>query len=743
MSEIRMLICGQRSFVATGFADKLNKYSIPYECFSRGCEKKEGNIITGNVMNMASNPYLGNYDTVINFIILKDESVEKNVDYLKSLLSFCREKGVKHLIHISSISVYPNDAEYVNETSDIEHNYTNKGRYASIKVATDQYLKQHCVQGLTISLVRPGFIYTSHMVASKAGLLLSKWGINILLGNKKTSLPLIHRNKVHEALIKIIQSPIKENVYLLLDKDKERGTKYNYVCNQWNIKPICLPYTPIVILAKALKSLHVIKDSHYSKIKGLFKRTWFDSSYTEEKLSISFSSKRYAIIGAGTYGSYVANLLSIIHPHDEIDLYDVGNEIIKDEDEIGYLSHIIHAPYQGLKKGRYFGYGGASSKWGGQLLTFSDNDFSNPSTFLNDIVKLNIQHKDTVLKKFNLKNNHKDIQIGNKLYIKTGVWLSYFHRNLFKHFKIDKNKRIQIKPQSRITRFFLKNKKVVGFEYIHNGIRTTVDHYDYYFLTAGAFESGRILLNSGITEGNKLSFSDHLSQRAFKVTSGPIIGKHDFTFKIDGTSLITKRIAGEIDGYSFYSQPICNENFPLFKDIKRLMFKHEFSLSLIGNILKNIPSAFFFMTDIVFKKKLYIHKNEFDLQIDIEIPHESGCISLNEKTDNYGEKSLSLDLKIHKKTGEIFTKARDCIKKYLDDNQVSYTELPFSTTAEKYEDVYHPFHIYSNFDNIDDYYSRFQNMIIFNTGILPRAGSINSTCTIFPLIEEFILNRMK
>lgn len=173
------------------------------------------------------------------------------------------------------------------------------------------------------------------------------------------------------------------------------------------------------------------------------------------------------------------------------------------------------------------------------------------------------------------------------------------------------------------------------------------------------------------------------------------------------------------------------------------MFKHEFSLSLIGNILKNIPSAFLFMIDIVFKKKLYIHKNEFDLQIDIEIPHESGCISLNEKTDNYGEKSLNLDLKIHEKTGEIFTKARDCIKKYLDDNQVSYTELPFSTTAEKYEDVYHPFHIYSNFDNIDDYYSRFQNMIIFNTGILPRAGSINSTCTIFPLIEEFILNRMK
>jgi hypothetical protein len=29
-------------------------------------------------------------------------------------------------------------------------------------------------------------------------------------------------------------------------------------------------------------------------------------------------------------------------------------------------------------------------------------------------------------------------------------------------------------------------------------------------------------------------------------------------------------------------------------------------------------------------------------------------------------------------------------------------------------------------------------MLVVNTGILPRAGGINSTCAVFPLIEEFI-----
>lgn len=43
-----------------------------------------------------------------------------------------------------------------------------------------------------------------------------------------------------------------------------------------------------------------------------------------------------------------------------------------------------------------------------------------------------------------------------------------------------------------------------------------------------------------------------------------------------------------------------------------------------------------------------------------------------------------------------------------------------------------------NFTSIDDYFTKFQNMLVVNSGILPRAGGINSTAAMFPVVEEYI-----
>ena len=114
---------------------------------------------------------------------------------------------------------------------------------------------------------------------------------------------------------------------------------------------------------------------------------------------------------------------------------------------------------------------------------------------------------------------------------------------------------------------------------------------------------------------------------------------------------------------------------------------------------------------------MYIYKNEFYLQIDIEAPRESGRMSMNNEKDAFGERSVDVDLTIMPKTGELFTKARACVKSYLDKNGVVYEELPFSTSAE--------------------------NMLVVNTGVLPRAGGINSTCAVLPLVEEYVNNVME
>jgi hypothetical protein len=138
------------------------------------------------------------------------------------------------------------------------------------------------------------------------------------------------------------------------------------------------------------------------------------------------------------------------------------------------------------------------------------------------------------------------------------------------------------------------------------------------------------------------------------------------------------------------------------------------------------------------KKEIYIYKNEFYFQMDIENPFDSGTIKLINDIDKFGEKGLEIDFKIDQKTEEIFAKAKAQVKAYLEKHNVIFEELTEQTKLEKYEDTYHPFGIYANFNSLNAYYKRFDNMLIVNTGILPRAGGINSTCAVFPIIEEFI-----
>lgn len=106
LMEKKILICGHRSFVATGLINKFKTAGIDFDCFSRGKEERNGNVVTGDVFLMHQNSELSeNYDTVVNYILLKGKSVEENIQYCQSLLQFCKDKHVKHLIQISSISV--------------------------------------------------------------------------------------------------------------------------------------------------------------------------------------------------------------------------------------------------------------------------------------------------------------------------------------------------------------------------------------------------------------------------------------------------------------------------------------------------------------------------------------------------------------------------------------------------------------------------------------------------------------
>lgn len=446
---------------------------------------------------------------------------------------------------------------------------------------------------------------------------------------------------------------------------------------------------------------------------------------------------KIAVLGAGTYGSYVINSLLNKYPDAQITLFDVGDKSVKSEKEIGFYSSLKKAMYKGLTDGRYFGFGGASDKWGGQLLTYTENDFKHPNRFMQGIIELDKKDKDSMLAKFNIENKFPENKVSEELFTKTGVWLSALHRNFFHWFNINKRKQVSILSHCRVVRLDSNNRKdIKAVIYKENGVEKSAS-FDYYFLTAGAFESARILLSSGLHKDNKVFFSDHLSQKVFKIKKSTVIGNEDFVFRMRGTSLITKRMIGEVNDCSFYIHPVFNLKFPFFESVKEVLFKHHFKMKYVWNVFRDIPNVIGFAWAVLFLRRMYVMNNEWYLYIDIENPTKESYVCLSKETDKFGVQGLDVYYNADKDAVEVYNKAKEIAIKHLDNCKTDYEVLAEEINVQTCEDIYHPYGMF-DFQDMNDYYTRWNNMLVVTTGVLPRSGGINPTASLLPVVDEFI-----
>lgn len=453
--------------------------------------------------------------------------------------------------------------------------------------------------------------------------------------------------------------------------------------------------------------------------------------------------KKIAIVGSGAYSSYAASVINEVHPDYKIDIFEVGDEKIKSQDEMGFSSELQNCQYDALTKGRYFGFGGATAKWGGQILTFSDNDFQNPSQYLKEIVDLNKKYRKNIFKKVRINNDYQEKKLNNGMFAKTGVWLDYFHRNLFTLFGVKNFKNVILHPNCRVTRVNTDGNKITGFEYIHDGKKSTYSDFDFLFLAAGAFEDTRIMMMSGLQDKTCVQFSDHIAKRIFNIKGTTKIGDVDMEFKIKNFSFITNRIIGEQDGVSYFGYPAFNAEYPFFQNLKKLLFGKKFSPGLVGAVLKDIPSAIMFAWRFFVQKRLYVYKNEWGFGLHMENPIGHGTVKLSDTLDKYGEPGIAIDFSISPQSKEIFAKVTKQFDQLLTENGVEHTPVEDEVHTRKFEDEYHPFALYSDFESVNDYFNQFENMLVIHSGVLPRAGGINSTSAAFPLLEEFIRTRLK
>lgn len=274
----KILICGATSFVANGFKELL---------LSKGYEVDTYGRKDGNYLNIDKSQFLSsNYYAVVNFAVLKDQSVDENIKYLKALVKMCQEHGVKKLIHFSSIMVYNRNNKKINELTDIDSskNTLMKG-YGIIKIATDEYLNSVCnYLPFELIRVRPGFVLASNVPCPFIKHLIGP--INIILGNKKSTMPVVRREDIHTALISILENEKNMPVYMFYPND--HMTKYQYAKKSVNGVILCLPKWLFKDIPYFLAKLHILPWSLYSRFEGMFTCMEYSSIETEKKLNIKF-----------------------------------------------------------------------------------------------------------------------------------------------------------------------------------------------------------------------------------------------------------------------------------------------------------------------------------------------------------------------------------------------------------------------------------------------------------------------
>lgn len=278
MSTRKILICGATSFVAKGFKELLIQQGFDVDTFGRK---------DGSYLEIDKNPLLADsYEAVVNFAVLKDQNIEDNVSYMKSLVEMCKQKQVKKLIHFSSIMVYSYHLGKLDENSPIDTvaNTMMEG-YGKIKIACDEFLNS-VKQSLPfeVVMVRPGYVLADNRPAPFIKRL--PCGVSVILGNKKSRQPIVKREDIHLALLKIIETDKNLPVYHLFQNNDI--TKYNFAKQTVGGLIFVLPKFIFEGLPRLMMKMGLMKKALYSRFDGMYNYNVASSTMTESKLNIKF-----------------------------------------------------------------------------------------------------------------------------------------------------------------------------------------------------------------------------------------------------------------------------------------------------------------------------------------------------------------------------------------------------------------------------------------------------------------------
>ena len=274
----RVLVAGAGAFAARGLAERLE---------ASGWDVVQVSRSSGDDVCNLESCVDGGFDAVVNFVILSGEGAGRNVDFIRGLERFCMRHGVRRLVHISSMGVFRNCEAKADETTPIEADALLKGRYSSIKVAQEQALAADSAKagGYETVIVRPGVIVGENGETRTGGVCVRigrRFGV--LLGNGRTTLPVVSRSVLHEAVVRILAERSPRHVYHVFGDGGT--TKMAFARDVLGVRCMPLPKGLIILLARLAGALRLIGRSRVSQIEGLFKETLYSSSASAAALSV-------------------------------------------------------------------------------------------------------------------------------------------------------------------------------------------------------------------------------------------------------------------------------------------------------------------------------------------------------------------------------------------------------------------------------------------------------------------------
>ena len=299
---MKVLVLATSSFASQELPEKLTAAGHEVWTFNRSApEKPDARTLSGGYEQLGTiaAAAMQQCDVIINYAIVKNGSIEENLAQLDLIMQAARDLGVKRFVHISSISVLPSVKGTVNEQSvAVEARW--KGIYSRIKAAAEKHVIERWKDS-ELAIVRPGFILARGLVDSMVGIGSKLPTGSVLgLGNRRSIIPLIHRDTVNAALVAIAGAPLppqaKLSSYMLVAPNApERAEYLGYQCRELGrgFKTLHFPaWMWRVGLACASPLLSLLKRRMFRLVK-LFEHNLnvrqYDCAQTQKALGLDFT----------------------------------------------------------------------------------------------------------------------------------------------------------------------------------------------------------------------------------------------------------------------------------------------------------------------------------------------------------------------------------------------------------------------------------------------------------------------